>query len=67
MIDKTDVDQPHDDWDGETVIKWRTRRLIRHRKDTEEFSTLFDLKVQNILYKGIYTNQRYESLLASLR
>ena len=42
MIDKTDVEQTRDDRDGDTVIKWRTRRLIRHQEDTDELSTLDD-------------------------
>jgi hypothetical protein len=49
--DDRDVEQMHDDRDGDTVIKWRTRRLIRHQEDTDELSTLDDLKVQSILYK----------------
>jgi hypothetical protein len=45
MIDKTDVKQTHDNRDGDTIIKWRTRRLIRHQEDTDELSTLDDLKI----------------------
>ena len=51
VIDKTDIEQTDDYRYGETVITWRTRRHIRHRKYTDELSILDDLKIQNILYK----------------
>ena len=51
MLDKTDLEPTDDNQDGKTRIQWRTRCLVNYRTDTDELSTLDDLKIQNILYK----------------
>jgi hypothetical protein len=51
ILDKTDVESTDDNQDDKTRIQWRTRCLVNYRTDTDELSTLEDLKIQNILYK----------------